>query len=247
MGIGSRIASDVAAAIFGLFNGRNAMITLAPLGLLVGMGMLWIFGRTSNPKAIGRAKARMMAHLFELRLFPDEPALIWKAQKGLLKANARYLGMMMLPAVVMSIPMVALFSELECFYGYRPLEPGRDAILTVQLKNASDGAAPEIRAPEGISVETAGVRVDGGRQISWRIRAARSGAGKLQIVFPDETVEKSIVAGAGPRYVSGRRVSSLRDFVWHPAEALLESGRGGWIEGGDPGAAVAAVWVRTAC
>jgi hypothetical protein len=134
--------------------------------------------------------------------------------------------------------MVALFSELECFYGYRPLEPGRDTILTLQLKHASDAAAPAIRPPEGIVVETAGVRLDGGRQISWRLRAAQPAAGKLQIVFPDETVDKSIVAGAGPRYLSGRRVSSVRDFVWHPAEALLDSARVDWIEVRYPEASV---------
>jgi hypothetical protein len=241
METGSRLASDMAASIFGLFSGRNAMISLVPLGVLAGMGMLWIFRRTSNPQGIGRAKARIMAHLYEMRLFPDEPALIWKAQQGLLRANVRYLGLMLLPALIMTIPMVALFSELECFYGRRPLEPGRDAILTVQLRNGVDAAAPVIHPPAGISVETEGVRLEGDRQISWRIRAAREAAGKLQIVFPDETVEKSVVAGAGPRYISERRVSSLADFVWHPAEGLLQSGRIEWIELRYPEASVAAM------
>ena len=230
MEIGSRIVSGIAAAAFEPFSGHNAMLSLAPLSVLVGIGMLWVFRRTSNPEAIGKAKARMMAHLYEMRLFPDEPALIWKAQWGLLTANARYLGMMLLPAVVMSIPMVLLFSHLECFYGLRPLEPGREALLTVQLKSASSGPAPAVRAPAGIAVESEGVRLDGGRQISWRIRAARPVSGKLEIVFPQETVEKNIDAGPGPRYVSERRVSSLADLIWHPSEALLPAGPVDWVE-----------------
>ena len=219
----------------------RAMLSLAPISVLVGIGMLLVLRRVSNPAAIARAKARIMAHLYEMRLFPDEPALIWKAQAGLLKANARYIGLMLLPAIVMTVPMLALFSVLDCYYGQAPLEPGRAAILTVQLKSASTGAAPVVRPPEGIAVETAGVRLDGGRQISWRIRAARPGAGKLQIVFPDETVEKSVEAGSGPRYLSSRRVSSMRDFVWHPAESLLDSSRVDWIELQYPKATVAGI------
>src|SRR6185295_4349483 len=116
-------------------------------------------------------KARLMAHLYEMRLFADEPVLIWKAQWGLLKGNVRYLGMMLLPMVVMTFPMVLLLAQLDCFYGYMPLQPGHEAILTVKLKDA--GLSPSLRAPDGIAVETDGVRLDEGRQISWRIRAAR--------------------------------------------------------------------------
>jgi hypothetical protein len=32
-----------------------------------------------------------------MRLFTDEPSLVWKAQAGLLAANARYIGLMLLP------------------------------------------------------------------------------------------------------------------------------------------------------
>ena len=222
----------------------SPMISLVPLSVLAGIGMLWVFRRTSNPVAIVKAKARIMAHLYEMRLFPDEPAIIWRAQLGLLKANARYITMMLLPALVMSIPMVFLFAELECFYGYRPLEPGREAILTVQLKTALDGAAPSVRPPAGIAVETEGVRVDGGRQISWRIRPIRPASGKLQIVFPEETVEKSVEAGAGTRYLSERRVSSVQDMVWHPAESLLRSSQVDWIELGYPEATVSGLGLQ---
>jgi len=167
--------------------------------------------------------------------------LIWRAQWGLVKGNVRYLGMMLLPMVVMTIPMVLLLAQLDCFYGYLPLEPGREAILTIQLKGSPGSPSPALRAPEGIAVETDGVRLDDGRQVSWRIRAARPVAGKLEIVFPDQTVEKSVDAGSGPRYLSSRRVSSILDAIWHPAEHLLPPGRVEWIELRYPPATVRAL------
>jgi hypothetical protein len=201
--------------------------------------MLAVFRWTSNPEAIRRAKARIMAHLYEMRLFPDEPLFIWKAQAGLLATNVRYLGLMLLPALVMTLPGLALFNWLDGYFGYKPLEPGTAAILTVQLKSPWSGAAPAVHSPQGIDVETPGVRLDGGRQISWRIRASQPASGKLQIEFPGETVEKSVEAGA-TRRVSGRRVSTLSGLFWNPAEPLLKSDRVEWVEIRYPEATVAA-------
>jgi len=217
----------------------SPIIALAAVGAAVGVGMLGVFRWTSNPEAIRRAKARIMAHLYEMRLFPDEPLFIWKAQAGLLATNVRYLGLMLLPALVMALPGAALFYWLDGYFGYKPLEPGKAAILTVQLKSPLNGAVPAVHSPRGIDVET-GVRLNGGRQISWRIRASQPASGKLAIVFPGETVEKSVEAGVAPRRVSGRRVSSLSGLFGNPAEPLLKSDRVEWVEIRYPQATVAA-------
>jgi len=212
------------------FSGHNAMLSLVPLSVLVGIGMLWVFRRTSNQEAIRKVKARLVAHLYEMRLFVDEPLLVWQAQRGLMAANVRYIGMMLVPALVMTAPMILIFAQLECFYGYTPLEPGQTAIVTAQMKSAGVGLTPALLAPEGIVVETPPVHVDGGRQISWRIRALRPIAGDLKLVFRDETLEKSVDAGKGPRYLSERRVSSAFDLLWYPGETRLAAGPVDWIE-----------------
>ena len=244
MEIARKVASGIVATVLSPFQGQNPMVSLVPVSILLAIGMLWVFRRASNPEAIARTKARLMAHLYEMRLFTDEPALIWEAQKGLLTANIRYIGLMLAPVLVMSVPMIVAIAQLECFYGREPLTPGREAIVTVQLKGPALGTAPVLRPPAGIAVETEGVRLDGGRQISWRIRAGRPVNGKLQVVFPDRTVEKSVDAGAGPRYVSDRRVGSMTGLLWHPAESLLPSGPVDWIEIRYPEATIQALGLR---
>ena len=240
MEIARRIVSATIAGFLSPFSGHNAMMSLVPLSVLLGIAMLWVFRRTSNQAAIRKVKRELQAHLYEMRLFTDEPLLIWKAQWGLLKANVRYLAMMLVPALVLTIPMVLIFAQLECFYGYAPLEPGQQAIVTVQMKNAG-GPAPVLRAPDGIAVDTPAIRVDEGRQISWRIRALRPVTGDMKFVFPDETVEKSVQAGTGPQYVSERRVSSALDLIWHPAESRLPASPVDWIELRYPAATVYAL------
>lgn len=222
--------SAIIGGILQPFSGHNAMLSLVPLSALLGIGMLWVFQRTSNQEALRKVKARLQAHLYEMRLFVDEPLLVWQAQWGLISANVRYIGLMLVPALVMTAPMILILGQLECFYGYTPIEPGQSALVTVQMKNAGVGLTPALRAPEGIVVETPPVHVDGGRQITWRIRALRPTAGDLQLVFPNDTLEKSVLVGRGPQYVSERRVSSAFDLLWYPGENRLAAGPVDWIE-----------------
>jgi len=226
--------------LFSPFSGLHPMITLIPISILVGIGMLWVFARTSNPAAIKKIKSRLQAHLYEMRLFTDEPVLIWKAQWGLLAANAKYIGLMLVPALVATIPMVLIFAQLECYYGNSPLPIGREAIVTAHLKTPE---SPSLKAPDGISVETPAVRANGGRVISWRVRALAPAKGDLELTFPSGNVAKSIRAGAGPQYVSDRRVGSWTDWILHPGESRLPDGPVESIEINYPSATVHALGI----
>jgi hypothetical protein len=218
------ITSTLASSVLAPFSAHNPMISLLLFGVLLGIGMLWVYKLTSNQEAVAKVKGRLFAHLYEMRLFTDEPALIWKAQFGLLTANIRYLGLMLLPALVMLVPMALILAQLECFYGFAPLQPGAEAIVTVQMKDPGSTVVPVLRAPEGITIETPAVRVEDSHEISWRIRAERPVSGELQVVLPSQTVTKSIQAGSGPQYLSERRVSSALSLLEHPAERPLPSG-----------------------
>src|SRR5687768_14707878 len=100
---------------------EGAILTLAPISLLTGLGMLWVFQRFSNQAGIRRAKNRLGAHLMELRLFVDEPALVWRAQRDLIAANVRYIGLMLQPALILTIPLGLLLVAMEPYYGRMPL------------------------------------------------------------------------------------------------------------------------------
>ena len=119
------LVSALTSGLLSPLGGRHELIGFIPLSVLLGMGMLWIFGRTSNQEAIRKAKDKPQTHLYEMRLFTDEPVLIWKAQGGLLTANARYLGLMLVPALAASVPVVLILSQLESFHGHSPLVTGQ--------------------------------------------------------------------------------------------------------------------------
>ncbi len=219
----------------------NPVLSLTLIGVLAGIGMLWTVRRFSDQAAIRLTKRRLRAHLYELRLFADEPALMWRAQRQLLRYNLRYLRLMLRPALVLALPMVLLLVHLDAFYGRAPLPVGEAAVVTVQMKTAADSQAPVLEAPAGIAVETPAVRVVGERQLSWRVRPLREVSGNLRIVFPNATFEKEVEAGQGRRYVSTRRVSSLAELFTHAWEKPLPAGDLEWIEVRYPPAGVS-VW-----
>ena len=212
------------------------MLSLALISALAGIGMLWVFRRASDQAAIRAARNRLKAHVYELRLFADEPSVIWRAQKGLLLGNLRLMRLTLRPAVVLAVPFILLVIWLEPYFGKAPLPLDRPAIVTLQLRQSADPAGPPplLHLPPEIAVETAPVRATGDRQISWRIRPTRQVSGTLRLVLPNETLEKRIEAGPGPRFLANRRENSLLARLWHPLEPRLSSSVAEWIEIGYP-------------
>src|ERR1043165_5667378 len=78
---------------------------LAALSLALGAAMLLVFGKTSNQQAIRATKQLLWAHLLELRLYSNDPLMVWKAHTGLLSANGKYLALMLKPVVILTVPM----------------------------------------------------------------------------------------------------------------------------------------------
>jgi uncharacterized membrane protein (DUF106 family) len=214
-------------------------LSLFVISVAAGIGLLWVFQKTSDQAAIRRTKKKLQAHLLEIRLYADDPAVIWQAQKNLLAANARYFALMLRPAVVVTLPMVVLLVLLDGYYGKQPLPVGRPAILTAQLRTDAAVAGPlRLEAPPQIEVETPAVRAMGERQVSWRIRPIGAVAGELRLVADGVTVTKSVAAGDGPRFVSSRRVRSLPALLIHPGETPLPAAGVEWVEVESPSAGV---------
>ena len=194
--------------------------------------MLWVFGRFSNQRGIRETKQRLAARLYEFRLFADEPKLIWQAQVALVRDNVRYLGLMLVPVALLAGPMLVLLAQLDAFYGWSPLAPGRSAIVTVRIAQPlrPDEPPPLLALPDGFLAETPAVRVLEKRQISWRVRPVRAAFGHLHVTIRGDSVSKSISAGRGLHHLSKRRARSFPDLLWYFSELPIRSRWIDWIE-----------------
>ena len=217
--------------------------SLTAIAIASGLAMLWVFARFSDGERIRLAQRKIRANLYAFRLFADEPALIFRAQKQLLLWNARYLALMLGPSLVIFVPAVILLMQLEAVYGSRPLAAGEAAIVTAQFDARADlrALAPSL-AGHAIVVETPTVRIPDQRQACWRVRAtsiaASVASGSVWLRVPGGSASKTVQTGSGLRYISARRVASLLDWLHYPAEARLPNAGIRWIGVSYPYAAI---------
>ena len=188
--------------------------SLTAIALVVSGALLWIFRRFSNRERVALAKRKIRAQLYAMRLFGGDPALLFRAQKQLLIWNARYLGVMLRPAVIAMVPCIILFTQLDHVYGNRPLGPGESAIVTVQFSPASNlGALQPALEGRGVAVETPPVRIPELREACWRIRAGSVGSGSVWLRAGGATVSRVVETGTSLRYFPGAAVLSTADPV----------------------------------
>src|SRR5580658_8475533 len=135
-------------------------LSLTAIAMACGLVALWIFARLSNQKRIEIARRKVRAYLYAFRLFVDEPALIFRAQKQLLIWNGRYLALVLVPAIVIAIPTIVVLMQLDAVYGRRTLAAGESAIITARFDTATDlRLISPVLEGRGVEVETPAVRI----------------------------------------------------------------------------------------
>ena len=203
-----------------LFGDLHPLLSLAPLSIAIGVVMLWVFGLTSDQDAINKTKKRLQAYLLELRLYGDDPSMIWQSQKNLLITNVRYMGLMLKPAIYLTVPMVVLLFHLDSFYGLKPLPISEPMVVTVQVSGeiVNSTVAPSLTAPAGITVETPAVLALEPNQFSWRIRPTQETSGDLKFSWEGHgSWEKSVASGDRWQYLNYRRVNASLESLMHRA------------------------------
>jgi len=232
------------------FSGRDPMAAAAAAGILTGIVLALSFWLFTNHAAIRTLRRKLWAHVLELRLFGDDPALAFGSLLRISKTNALLLGHA-LPPLAIAAPVVALLTvPLTDFFARTPLQTAGHAVLTVRLRPAGDRAPTggmvrsgeptpavearpaadralppvELQTPPWVEVDAPPVHVPAAREISWRLRATAPRLGLCRISVAGETVTKELDARPAPRYSSTVRSTAWADALLHPAESRLPAG-----------------------
>ncbi len=211
---------------------------LTVTGVLSGAGSLWAFRRFSDHSKVRLSVNHVMAHLFELRLFADEPALVLRAQRDLLSANWDFLRQITGPSLLLMMPFAILLLALDAFFGHASLQIGKPAIVTIHCSQGMLLPHAQLIAPVGIKVETPALRIPATSEISWRIRPIEPTLGYLQLSYNGQMVPKSISSTDGVQWLSDSRAGSLKSALLHSLEPPFSSSNIRLISVGYPPATV---------
>lgn len=136
-------------------------------GAVYGYVAAALLGRFTKPQALRQAMNRIVADVLEFRLFVDEPRLVFRAQRDLLKANAELLRQIAIPSLLAGAVFALAWLPMHRYFSTAPLKIGEAALA--EARSIAPGL--DLLAPFGIAVETPPLRLAHENSTVWRIRA----------------------------------------------------------------------------
>jgi len=211
-------------------------VAIAVVSLLTALAALLVFKATSDQQRILAVQRLIHATIFELRLFSDDIPSVLRAQVEMLRHTATYLRLSLVPTLWMLLPLFVIVTHLEFFFGYKPLEPGHPALVTVTLaatdggRSGNPGAAREaphvaIQANSGtVRFDTPAVWLPGAGELAWRLTPERLGTYELRLRIGDHALSKTLQVGE--RLIRCSPVRTAAGFVnelTYPSEPPIEA------------------------
>lgn len=201
------------AAVNAAFDGLDlALGWLGPFWMVTlvsaGVGVLFIlaFPHVSWQGGIVMVKDRIKHNLLAIRLFQDDLPTVLASTGKTLSWNFAYLGLNMLPMVVLAGPFMIVWFQLNALYAFDPLAVGDKQLIAVELRAGTDPAAVEVRAPEGLALLRTACLADAREpRLLLELRAEAAGRHDLVLAHGGEEVSKEFAVGE-----RGRRLVELR-------------------------------------
>jgi len=205
------------------FSGLAPVVGLTVASLVTAAAMLLVFKRTSDQPRLSAVKRSIHAALFEIRLYNDDLRAIMRAQLEILRHNAAYLRLSLMPMLWVIVPLVLVIAQLQSYYGYAPLHRGDGVLLKVKLRNGPAPAVSLETSPE-VRLDTPAVWLPGAKEVVWRVVSAHDGRYEARVKIGSEIYTKSVqIAGGVVRRSPMRLESSLVNQVLYPSEPPLPS------------------------
>ncbi len=201
---------------------QHAWFDLIVWPVLGGIIALLVYKYTSNQAGITRAKGQIKMRLVEIRLFSHDLVMVVQATGHILFNNGKYLGLNIVPMLVMFVPIMSMLVQLEARYAFDPMEVGQEELLELELDLEHCDVpvtAVRLELPAGVSQVGEPVRTPDGR-VFWRVRAEAPGDWLMSIHVGDTVVEKGLAVGGDPRKVPIMRTKTLNALLY-PGEAGL--------------------------
>jgi uncharacterized membrane protein (DUF106 family) len=190
------------------------------ISLVSGVVMVWIFGKVSDQDTIKRVREQIRGNLIGVRLFQSDIGVVLRLQRRIFGDTFRYMRYALVPMVVLLVPVVLIMTQLNLRFAARPLEPGEPTLIKAYVRDSAvlEGEV-SLDVPDGVTVETSGVRIPSTREVAWRVHVDASGEHRLSVRVGGQTLETRLIAGdqwgAVPQRRTGR---GMLDTLLYPGE-----------------------------
>ena len=171
--------------------------------------MLAVVRRASPQRLVQRAKGRMAASIYEMRLFLDAPGRVLAAQGRLFAWTAVYLASLVPAALLLSPPLALLFLHLEPRHGLAPIAAPATVVARIELAPGVDGRAIDVGCDDALAITAPTLYAEDEQALYVRLAVRRPGTHRIYVRAGESTVAKSIVADPNAAVVLPARTGGL--------------------------------------
>jgi hypothetical protein len=189
-----------------------AAVSLSATAALTALAMLVVVKHVSPQALIARARDRMAACIYEIRLFLDAPGRVLRAQGRLLGWTVVYMAALLPAALVLTPPLGLLYLHLETRHGLVPLPAPSTVVLRVELAPGREREPLAIRGDDAIRVTAPLVRAPDEHAVYARLAIAAPGTHRVTVTAGAERVAKRLDAGPSAA-VAPERAGGWRHLV----------------------------------
>ncbi|MBD3278432.1 MAG: hypothetical protein GF388_09035 [Candidatus Aegiribacteria sp.] len=170
MGTPAGIINGIFDLILIPFGGLPPIWGLLFVSLLSGLGMIAVFKAVSDQDRISRIRRRMAGEIMGILLHVSSPGTVLRFAGRLIWSNTVYLGYMLKPLLVIAVPFMLVWGQLEARYGALPMQQNEKVTVTVQYPREQYPQREDLDiTANGLEVVPPAVMVDTLQQVSFRV------------------------------------------------------------------------------
>ncbi len=176
----------------------------------------------SDQKAIRRVRYLMGAHFLEVRLFPDQLRVVLRAYLALFGNTLLYLRYALVPLLVLGVPLLFLFAQLQTYFEHAPIEPSHGFLVKAVFQTMDVASDAVLRLPPGLLQSAPPVHLPSEREVDWRVKAERPGTYNVDVMLHGHEFSKRVVVKSElVRTVFERERGGLWQQIVNPGEPPL--------------------------
>lgn len=152
------------------FGGLPPFWGLLFVSLLSGLGMIAVFKAVSDQDKISRIRKRMAGEVMGILLHVSSPGTVLRFAGRLIWSNTLYLGYMLKPLLVIAVPFMLVWGQLEARYGSLPMQAEEKVTVTVQYPEEDYPRREDLNiTANSLEIVPPPVMVDTLHQVSFRV------------------------------------------------------------------------------
>ncbi len=194
------------------------------LSVAMSFAILLIYKYISSPVAIRTAKDRIKGNILGMRIYKDSGLIIISSFFKSLFYIAKYLGLNLVPLLVVVPLLFPVFVQMDVRYGMLPFQTGEKFVVKSAFNHDIDNLDIQLLPNPNFKPAMNPVFIRALKETNWKLIALKPGTTQIRVKVGGTVYEKTLVIGRSRAVLCNNKmkVSSWEHFI-EPAETLLPS------------------------